>query len=469
MSLGLLRPRYGTFSGGIDLPDEKDTTLETPITTIENISHLRVPLAPVHTTPAKPIVSIGQRVHQGEKIAQSSGDGQVDIFAPLAGRVSKFCQVILPVNTPASLCQDRDEYIIGWRVSPAIELVNLDRIEPFSSSSSVYNWLAADEFSLRERIAEGGLTTFNKRPVSLANYITTARNAHVDTLIANVMENTPYITSDHRILAEHGLEVIGGLSIIARAMGVSNVILTVDHRRTDSYRQAIAPSRLHGIRTIALSNKYPIGTNSILIRVLTRRRTRPEGEGLEVGVAVVDAATCLATYRWVVFGEVPTARVVTISGPAVKNPANLLIPFGADAEEVLTSAGVESDCLTIHGSVMMGNEIIKCATPAGESIPAVVSSSTNALLALEQSAHSSDTTATPCIRCGWCSDSCPVRLNVAALNDDFELGRINSAKRRGCMYCIDCGICSYVCPARLPLARRIKLLKLAIIDKSIRR
>mgnify|MGYP000094195134 CR=1 FL=1 len=469
MSLKLLKPRYGTFSGGIDLPDEKDATLESPIIPIEHLSHLYVPLAPVHATPAKPIVSVGQRVHQGEKIAQASGDGQVDIFAPLAGRVSKFCQVILPVNTPASLCQNRDEYIIGWRVSPAIELVDLDDFEPFPSTSSIYDWLAADDISLCERIAEGGLITFNQRTVALADYISAARNAGVDTLIANVMENTPYITSDHRILTERGLEVIGGLSIIARAMKVSNVILAVDHRRTDSYRQAIAPSRLHGIRTIALANKYPIGSTAIIIRVLTRRRVRAEGEGLEVGVAVVDAATCLATYRWVVFGEVPAARVVTVSGPAVKNPANLLIPFGAEVGEVFASAGAEPDCLTIHGSVMTGNEIIKCTTPTGESIPAVVSASTNALLAMDQQSASDDATPTPCIRCGWCSDSCPFRLNVAALNDDFELGRINSAKRRGCMYCIDCGICSYICPARLPLARRIKLLKLAVVEETARR
>ena len=462
----MLWPRFGTFSGGIDLPDEKDMTLDAPIRPIKQLSRLLVPLAPVYTTAARPVVSPGQHVRQGEKIAQTSGDDQVDIFAPLAGRVSRFCKVILPVSAPVSLCRNRDEYIAGWRTCEAIELVELDRIGPIEPLPSVYDWLAADEISLRERIAEGGLMSFNQRTVALAEYINTARRAGVDTLIANVMENTPYITADHRILTEHGLEVIGGLSIIARAMEVSNVILAVDHRRTDSYRRIIAPARLHGIRTIALANKYPIGANAILIRVLTRRRVRPEGEGLEVGVAIVDAATCFATYRWVVCGQAPTARVVTVAGPAMGNPANLLIPFGAEAGEILASSGMKPDSLVIHGSVMTGNEIITCKSPIGKPIPAVVSASTNGLLALDRQSTLNDATPTPCIRCGWCSDTCPMRLNVAALNDDFELGRINSARRRGCLSCIECGICSYVCPAGLPLARRVKLLKSAVIEET---
>ncbi|KKL78411.1 hypothetical protein LCGC14_2025130, partial [marine sediment metagenome] len=69
---------------------------------------------------------------------------------------------------------------------------------------------------------------------------------------------------------------------------------------------------------------------------------------------------------------------------------------------------------------------------------------------------------TPCIRCGWCIENCPARLNVAALNDDFELARPKRAQRRRVLACVDCGICSYLCPARLPLTRRVGLLKRAV-------
>jgi electron transport complex protein RnfC len=63
------------------------------------------------------------------------------------------------------------------------------------------------------------------------------------------------------------------------------------------------------------------------------------------------------------------------------------------------------------------------------------------------------------VRCGWCTDHCPARLNVAALNDAFELGDIAFADRAGALACVECGLCSYVCPARLPLSQRVRRLK----------
>ena len=432
------KPRFGTFTGGIDLPDAKDATIDSAIAPVGRLIRLRVPLAPVNVPPARPIVRIGQHVSHGERLGEATSAEQVDVFAPLSGRVAGFCEVLVP------------SYPTGWRRCNAVELTDLDIPAGIEPSAENYDWLAADENSIRLRIAEGGLTTFCQPVVSLSGYIDSARQAKVDTLIANVMENTPFITSDHRLLAERGLEVVRGLAILARAVGAAETILAVDHRRTDAYRGTVAPAGLYGIGSIALAHKYPIGAESMLIKVLTRRRASPGATALAVGVAVTDAATCCAAYRWVACGELPTARVVTVAGPRISRPANMLVPFGADVSEVLNLAGEEGEGECIYGSAMTGRQVI-----AG----AVTGPSANALLAME---GEQQMTPTPCIRCGWCSDNCPAMLNVAALNDDFELGRTAAARRHGAMACIECAICSYVCPARLPLMRRVGLLKQAI-------
>ncbi len=438
----MTRPRFGTFTGGIDLPDDKDATIDSPIEAVGRLDRLRVPLSPVQAPPARPTVRPGQYVSRGEKLAEAeAGDGQVDIFAPLAGQVAGFCKVMLP------------QYPAGWRRSEAIELTDLDTVRDIGPVTEIFNWQSADKHSVRLRIAEGGLTTFSRSIASLADYIASARQAKVDTLIANVMENTPFITSDHRLLAEYGGEVVRGLAILARATGATNVILAVDHRRTDAYRGAVAPARFYGIHSISLAHKYPIGAEAMLIKVLTRRRAGPGRSGLDVGVAVTDAATCRATYRWVACGELPTARVVTVAGSQVARPANLLVPFGAGADEVFALTGTDTEGGLIYGSAMTGRQVVGGV---------VISHGANALLGLEPQRL---TTPTPCIRCGWCSDNCPARLNVAALNDDFELGRPAAARRHGAMACIDCGICSYVCPARLPLMQRVGLLKEAILEE----
>lgn len=46
----MLLRRFGTFSGGIDLPDEKQATLDAPIVAPPGLRRLAVPLAPVSTT-----------------------------------------------------------------------------------------------------------------------------------------------------------------------------------------------------------------------------------------------------------------------------------------------------------------------------------------------------------------------------------------------------------------------------------
>lgn len=433
----MVRPRFGTFTGGIDLPDEKDATIDSPVAPIGRLNRLRVPLAPVDTDAAEPTVHVGQYVSRGERIAEAASESQVNIFAPLAGRVSGFCTVMLPAQPT------------GWRQSRAVELTELDppgSIEPLTEN---LDSLADDDHSLRLRIAEGSLVTFNQSAVPLSEWVASAEKADVDTLIANVMENTPFVAADHRLLTEHGLEVVRGLAILARAIGVTKVILAVDHRRIDDYRSAVAPARLYDINHIALAHKYPIGAEAMLIKVLTRRRVRPGDDSLQVGVAVTDAATCHAAYRWVACGELPTSRVVTVAGPNVSKPANLLVPFGAGVEDIFTYAEAGAESRFVYGSAMTGRELV-----AG----AVVSPATNALLAMEPMRRQSPT---PCIRCGWCSDNCPARLNVAALNDDFELGRTAAARRKNAQACIECGICSYVCPARLPLMQRVRLLKQA--------
>jgi electron transport complex protein RnfC len=189
-----------------------------------------------------------------------------------------------------------------------------------------------------------------------------------------------------------------------------------------------------------------MGADTILAKVLTRRETPPGAATMAVGSAILDAATCLAVWRWVCRGRRTLERVVTVAGPRVREPANYLVPFGARCTD-LVAPDDRQEALLVHGGPMAG-------VPCDER--AVVTSATAAVLALEADPPP---LSTPCIRCGWCTDHCPARLNVAALNDAFELALPETARRAQPAACVECGVCSYVCPARLPLAHRVKQLK----------
>jgi len=65
----------------------------------------------------------------------------------------------------------------------------------------------------------------------------------------------------------------------------------------------------------------------------------------------------------------------------------------------------------------------------------------------------------PCIRCGWCVDACPTRVQPAAVLEACQRNDIDLAERAGIEACIECGVCSYVCPSQLPLLEGIRKMK----------
>ena len=149
-------------------------------------------------------------------------------------------------------------------------------------------------------------------------------------VIANVVESQPYVTADHRLLAEHGADVVRGLAILARAAGARKATLAVDRRRAGDYHALEEAARACGVATVALEPIYPIGNDTILVKVLTGREVPVGGEALDVRAAVADAGTCLAACRWVACDAPPLGRVVTVAGESAVRGGNFYAPFGME-------------------------------------------------------------------------------------------------------------------------------------------
>jgi electron transport complex protein RnfC len=421
--------RYGQFAGGIDLPDETAATIDQPIRSISVPASLSVPLAPCGGAGARPVVDVGETVSCGDPLAMAAGPRDVDIFSPVAGRVAAVSTVVIT--------HGRDLLL-----SPAVEIVDIHGTCAIGSARETYDWRTASSRTIRDRLAEGRLATCHARPEPLVRWVQRASAAGCQVLIVNAMENQPHLTADHRMLVEYGPEVVQGLAILALAIEAQQVHLAVDGRRTHDYRGLIEPAIHYSVNRIALPHKYPIGADPILVKVLTRKEVPVGGRSEDVGASVIDVATCLAVYRWVACGQRLTGRVVTIDGDGVRRPGNVFAPFGARCRSLLG----ETDASMVLGGSMIGR-----VAPD----EAVVSHGCESVLAVTPTPHAA---ASQCIRCGWCRDHCPVRLNVATLNDMYELGDIEQADHLGAMTCVGCGVCSYVCPARLPLTDRVRRL-----------
>ncbi|MCE5324818.1 MAG: 4Fe-4S dicluster domain-containing protein [Planctomycetaceae bacterium] len=425
--------RFGTFTGGIDLPHEKYATEDSPIAPWPHLERLQVPLAPCGRGAAECIIESGQRVAAGQRIARALDNTSLDIFSPAAALVTGI--------TTVDVCMG-DRFV----PSPAIELVDLAEPPMNADSPANNSWRTSSPEALRRRLAEGGLTTCRNPLEPLHLFIDRAKMYRCRTVVANLMENQPYLTGDHRLMVERGHEVLAGLAIIARAIEAGQTILAADRRYIDDYGELARAEAALGVTCIALPHKYPIGADAILVKVLTRREA-PHGSSLmATGAAVVGAWACVAAYRWVACGACPTHRVVTVSGELSATHGNFLLPVGTRCGDL----GNFVRHAPLHGGPMNG-----CLCPAR----AVVTWATEAVLAIHPAEAQP---ASPCIRCGWCTDHCPARLNVSALNDAYELGLLDQARRAHVTACVECGVCSFICPARLPLTERVRQLKRAI-------
>ena len=65
----------------------------------------------------------------------------------------------------------------------------------------------------------------------------------------------------------------------------------------------------------------------------------------------------------------------------------------------------------------------------------------------------------PCVRCGWCFESCPTYVQPANCLEAAQRDDADLAIRFGIEACIDCGICSYVCPSHLPILAGIRWMR----------
>ncbi|MDP6044783.1 MAG: hypothetical protein QGG25_04170, partial [Phycisphaerae bacterium] len=216
---GLKTRRFGTFSGGIDLPDDKGSTLTETITALEQPAHISLPMGRNDKSAGKALVKKGQAVKAGEPLA-AGPDESPDVFAPADATV-----------TDLSTIEVAGRY--SMRKVPAVDLELTSNIEFPKADLVDTPWREIDDATLWDRITEGQLTVHRPGAVPLAKWVLQARARSCDLLVANAMEQQPLVTANHRLLVDYGPEVVEGLAILARAAGIASATLVVPRRRTD--------------------------------------------------------------------------------------------------------------------------------------------------------------------------------------------------------------------------------------------
>lgn len=426
-----------TFSKGGVHPPENKFSKDQPIEKLDLPKQVSIPIAQHIGAPSTPVVKKKDKVKVGDVIAKSQGFVSSNIHSSVSGTVVKVGEVIdtTGFRKPAVVINvEDDEWNDSIDTSP-------DLLRNFSYSSR----------EIIDKILEGGIVGMGGATFPSHVKLTIPEGKKIDTLVINGVECEPYLTSDHRVMLERGEEMLTGIKLLKKALGVDQVLIGIEKNKPDAIEHITQlVSDEAGIGVYPLKVKYPQGGEKQLIKALLDREVPSGGLPLDVGVVVHNVGTALAVYEAVQKNKPLIERVVTVTGKSLSKPSNFLVRIGTPVGDLIEVAGglPEDTGKVVSGGPMMGKALNSLDVP-------VVKGTSGILVVPEKEAQREEEY--NCIRCGKCMDACPMGLEPYLLKQLAQLGRYEECEENAIMDCMECGSCSFTCPARVPLLDYIRL------------
>jgi electron transport complex protein RnfC len=272
-----------------------------------------------------------------------------------------------------------------------------------------------------------------------------------EVLIVNGVECEPYLTCDHQLMMERGEQILVGIELVMKALGINKAIIGIENNKPDAIahmQQLTAGNKSVTVQPLKL--RYPQGGEKQLIDACIGRQVPSGALPIEVGAVVDNVATLFAVYEAVMKNKPLISRVMTVTGKDVKNPGNYEVRFGTPLADVLEMAGgvPESTGKVIGGGPMMGRAMQNLDMPCNKRMSGAL------LMTKEESVRVEPS---PCIRCGKCVSACPMGLEPYLLAKLSAAQNWEKMEELSIMDCIDCGCCLFTCPSHRPLLDYIRL------------
>jgi len=378
-----------------------------------------------------PEVKIQDAVLTGQMIAQAAAHVYSPIHSSMSGKVASI--------------QDWPHPVLGECTAIVIDSDGRDSTQDAGRRpAEEINRLTPDE--IRNLVFDAGIVGMGG--ASFPTHIKLNPPKPVETLIINAAECEPYLTGDYRLMVEKTKEIIKGIELIARCLGVKNIYVAIEDNKPEAIKAFNYELRI-------LKSQYPQGGERQLIKNILGKEVPSGNLPFDIGVVVHNVATVYAIYEAVYLNKPLYERVVTVTGSILSNPKNLLVRIGTPIRELIDFCGPlkEGPAKIIIGGPMMG------IAQYTDEVP-VIKSTTGVVLLNEKEARLQEEEF--CIRCGACVRACPAGLMPCLINLASEKEMWTEAKAYRAIDCIECGLCNYVCPANRRLTQSIKRAKLEV-------
>ncbi|MBO5734982.1 MAG: RnfABCDGE type electron transport complex subunit C [Clostridia bacterium] len=384
---------------------------------------------------AEPIVKVGDHVKVGQLIAREEGRFSSPVHATISGTVVEIA--------PMATASGKETLAIRIESDGKMEVCETVKAPEFSDCDSFL-----------QAVRDGGIVGLGGAAFPTWAKFNEATNPDykVDTVLINAAECEPYITSDHRMMLAHPELIADGIEYLRKYMnqylGNATYKICIETNKADAIevlKKTFAGKDyvvIHELKTI-----YPQGAKQVMLYNATGRVAVAGKRFPSFGALIINVSSLAKMAEYLNTGMPLVERIVTVDGPAVEKPMNLIAPIGTRISELLKLTGLKSQPgKVVVGGPMNGTAICSVDDP-------IVKVSNAVLVFDEKSAVLPEASA--CINCGRCIEKCPVGISVADVDRYMHVENPDrKAKlliKTGVRQCVDCACCSYVCPANRPL------------------
>ena len=426
------------FMNSIPVPMRKNTAYA-PSLVMGDAKVVTLPMQMHQGAPATPVVKMGDLVKVGTLVAKENGELSSPIYASVSGKVTKVADYVTASGktVPAVVITSDGEMACEEFVAPVLN-TREDLLAAILNSGVV-------------GLGGAGFPTHVKFDVDFSQ---------IEVLIVNGTECEPFITSDDHTMNERSADIEFALNAYQKYFGVKRIIIGVGDNKADaSAKMEELASHMLGVEVVPFPSSYSHGSEEAIIYHTLGKVVPVDQHPVDIGCLVTNVSTVAAIGNYLKTGAPLTHRYVTVDGACVTGPKCVLAPIGVSLGELIDFCGGLKDepNKVVVGGPMMGISVPSLDTP--------VTKTTNAVLALSET-QTAFPKETACIRCGKCTNHCPLGLAPATIAKAYKQKDVELLTQLSVNTCMECGSCAYLCPAHRPLVQTNKLAKMLVAEEK---
>lgn len=387
---------------------------------------------------ARPVVSVGDTVTEGQLIGRASGLDSSNVHATLPGKV------IRSVKWKMS----------DGRINEALVIRLEGSFENLGKKQELFSWNGMPDYEIRRTLSSFGIVEMEGSGRSIIDMIHEIQNPKEPiSLVVRCVFDDPWLAADRVLCRERLPHVVEGAAVTAKASGASQIIFAVSSGEENLGRRFLAEAEQYDIpvNMIVVGKKYPQRNRRELELALHEYEKK---ENIKIGIIFpLGPATLAAVHDAIKYKKPILERYVAIGGSAVKHPQVMRVRIGTRIGEIFAECGgfVDEPKRIASGSPIMGSVVVDLDEP--------VTKTTFAFFAFLDK-QSRIGKIRNCISCGECRAVCPVGLDPEEFYKIDYSGKIAKKVITRAKECHGCGCCDLNCPSSIPLSIAIQNLAL---------